>query len=183
MRISLALSLLAVSAMTTSSAYAGAADPAGVEFFEKNVRPVLADNCYRCHSSSATKVRGGLYLDSVSAILKGGEDGPVILAGDPDHSPLISAIKREDKDTAMPPKGNPLTEAQVAAIAQWVKMGAPGPKEAAPMPGQGVAASTPGAPTHDPTAEYDRIRHELWSWQPIKTGTAPTGPDQAWGAR
>jgi cytochrome c553 len=171
------LSFLCTAAVVQPTARAVDANPAGVEYFEKNVRPVLADNCYRCHSNSATKVRGDLYLDSVSSILKGGEDGPVIMPGDPDHSPLISAIRREDKDTQMPPK-QALSEAQVTVIVNWVKMGAPGAKETAPMPGQTIAGA--GAPVHDPTAEYDRLRHQLWSWQPIKTGIAPTGPDQAW---
>ncbi len=177
MKLSLFASFILLSALTPGVTRAADVNQAGVEFFEKNVRPVLADNCYRCHAASATKVRGGLLLDSVSGILKGGEDGPVILAGDPDHSPLISAIKREDKDTAMPPKGNGLSESQVAAISQWVKMGAPGSKEVVAAPSQG-ATNVP--PPHDPTAEYDRLRHELWSWQPIKTGIVPTGPDQAW---
>jgi cytochrome c553 len=171
--------LLAFLAAGVASRTVRAADanPAGVEYFERNVRPVLADNCYRCHSNSATKVRGDLYLDTVSGILKGGEDGPVIMPGDPDHSPLISAIRREDKDTQMPPK-QALTESQVAVIVNWVKMGAPGPKDMPVISGQPVTAS--GAPVHDPTAEYPRLRKQLWSWQPIKTGIAPTGPDQAW---
>jgi len=173
----LVLSVLFLAAVTQRTIRAADANPAGVEYFEKNVRPVLADNCYRCHSNSATKVRGDLYLDSVSTILKGGQDGPVIIPGDPDHSPLISAIRREDKDTQMPPK-QALSEAQVAVIVNWVKMGAPGPKEIAAAPGQ--PATGPGAPMHDPTAEYPRLRKQLWSWQPIKTGIAPTGPDQAW---
>jgi cytochrome c553 len=153
---------------------AAAPDPAGVEFYEKNVRPVFADNCYRCHSTSAPKVRGGLYLDSLTGILKGGEDGAVIIPGDPDKSPLISAIRREDKDTAMPPK-TPLEESAVLALTQWVKMGAPGPADIVAAPGK-------AAPPRDPTAEYDRLRHELWSWQSIKNPAVPTGPDDAWAS-
>jgi len=185
MKLRIALSILALSVIGQARARAADANAAGIEFFEKNVRPVLADNCYRCHSASATKVRGGLYLDSVSGILKGSDDGPVIVPGDPAHSPLISAIRREDKDTAMPPK-TALSESAVAAITQWVKMGAPGPKEIVAAPGKSGAASgtaaAPGSagPIHDPTVEYDRLRHQLWSWQPIKTATPPTGPDQAW---
>src|ERR1700683_4566409 len=114
------LSFVCTAAAVQPTARAVDANGAGVEYFEKNVRPVLADNCYRCHSNSATKVRGDLYLDSVSGILKGGEGGPVIVPGDPDHSPLISAIRREDKDTQMPPK-QALSEAQVTVIVNWVK--------------------------------------------------------------
>ena len=173
--IALIVTIVAASALAVPrQLMAAAPDPAGVEFFEKNVRPVFADNCYRCHSASATKVRGGLYLDSLSGILKGGEDGAVVIPGDPDKSPLIDAIRRVDKDTAMPPK-TPLEESAVLALTQWVKMGCPGPADMPVAPGQ-------AAKTADPTAEYDRLRHELWSWQSLKSPQPPSGPDQAWAS-
>ena len=58
----------------------------GLAFFERKIRPLLADNCYQCHSSESEKLKGGLLLDTREGILKGGESGPAILPGDPDQS-------------------------------------------------------------------------------------------------
>src|SRR5579872_3328743 len=78
-----------------------AADPRGVAFFEKKVRPVLAEKCWSCHGPA--KQRAGLRLDSRAALLKGGDGGPVVVAGRPEKSPLIHAVRR-DGDVKMPPK-------------------------------------------------------------------------------
>ncbi|MCC7153435.1 MAG: hypothetical protein IT161_02600, partial [Bryobacterales bacterium] len=59
------------------------------ESFEMKVRPVLARNCYACHTQSKM---GGLRLDSREAILAGGKTGPAIIAGDPEKSLLIQAV-------------------------------------------------------------------------------------------
>jgi hypothetical protein len=58
------------------SGLAAAPTPSQVQFFESRVRPVLADNCYKCHSQQAEKVKGGLLLDTREGVLKGGESGP-----------------------------------------------------------------------------------------------------------
>ncbi len=60
------------------------------EFFETKIRPVLANNCFGCHTNTAM---GGLRLDSPEALAKGGKRGAAIVAGDPDKSPLIAAIR------------------------------------------------------------------------------------------
>ena len=104
---------------------ASAPDHAGVEFFEKHVRPVLVENCYKCHSATAEKVKGGLLLDSRDGLLKGGDSGPAILPGDPERSLLIKAIRYTDENLQMPPKGRKLTELQIEDLTAWVKMGAP----------------------------------------------------------
>src|SRR5438045_3170383 len=62
------------------------------EFFETKVRPVLADNCYRCHSADAGKDKGGLTLDSRDAMLKGGETAPAVVPGEPAKSLLLKAV-------------------------------------------------------------------------------------------
>src|ERR1041385_5350545 len=54
----------------------------GLEFFEKQIRPILTDNCYPCHSAQAQKVKGGLRLDEREALMKGGDSGPVVIPGD-----------------------------------------------------------------------------------------------------
>jgi mono/diheme cytochrome c family protein len=161
--------------LTPQAAWAAQADPAGIEFFEKNIRPVFADNCYQCHSSGAEKLRGGLKLDTPADILKGGEDGLVITPGDPDHSTLIDAVKRSDPDTAMPPK-KALSDKAVADLVTWVKMGAPMPAQTVAAPGQ-----LPGA-ISSPIAEYPRWRATLWSWQPIANPPVPSAPYEQWAS-
>ena len=101
-------------------------DAAGVEFFEKRVRPLLADRCYRCHSDRATKLRGGLRLDTREGLLKGGNSGPAVVPGDPDRSLLIRAVRHADPDLKMPPS-NRLPAEEVATLEAWVKRGAPVP--------------------------------------------------------
>src|SRR2546423_205371 len=66
-------------------------DSAGVEFFEKKIRPILVERCYECHSTGK-KRKGGLLLDSRAGMLKGGDTGPAIVPGDPAKSLLIQAI-------------------------------------------------------------------------------------------
>src|SRR5437763_516891 len=83
---------------------------AGVEFFEKHIRPVLVDKCYKCHSSESTKLKGGLLLDTREGMLKGGDTGPALVAGNADKSLLIAAIRYTDKEMQMPPKEQLPTE-------------------------------------------------------------------------
>ncbi|HXI49964.1 MAG TPA: c-type cytochrome domain-containing protein, partial [Candidatus Saccharimonadales bacterium] len=65
--------------------------PAELEFFESKIRPVLADNCYKCHSQGAEKIKGGLLLDTRDGVLKGGNTGPAIVPGQPEKSLLLTA--------------------------------------------------------------------------------------------
>ena len=105
-----------------------AADAAEADFFESQIRPLLFDRCYECHSGSNSK--GGLTLDTREGWQKGGDSGPAIVPGKPDESLLIKAIRYTDPDTAMPPKkkGGKLSDAQITALTEWVKMGAPDPR-------------------------------------------------------
>src|SRR5688572_1296656 len=73
-------------------AIAAGDDPAGVAFFERKIRPLLVERCYECHSQAAKQVQGGLLLDSRGGILRGGDSGPVIVAGQPSESLLLEAI-------------------------------------------------------------------------------------------
>src|SRR5438309_240195 len=81
------------------------AQNAGIEFFEKKIRPVLVEHCYECHATTSKKVRGGLLLDSRAGVRKGGFNGPALVAGDPDKSLLIKAVRYTDAETKMPKKG------------------------------------------------------------------------------
>src|SRR6516165_8938185 len=104
--------VLVVGAADTPSA-----DRAAVEFFEKKIRPVLADNCYQCHGP--TKQKSNLRLDSAAAILKGGDRGPAVVARRPEMSPLVRAIGYGDENFQMPPKGK-LKDEQIADLRAWV---------------------------------------------------------------
>src|SRR2546426_6684560 len=97
-----------------------------VEYFEAKVRPVLAANCYDCHTDERM---GGLRLDSREGLLKGGESGPAIVPGDPDKSLMIQAIRQTDK--LKMPKGGRLKLEEIDALTEWVKAGAVWPTFAA----------------------------------------------------
>ena len=120
---SLALAVLAFSHYLTAQA-----DDAGVEFFEKKIRPVLVKHCYECHSADAKKLGGGLLLDHREGLRKGGETGSALVVGKPDESLLIKAIRYEDDSLKMPPKGK-LPAAVIADLETWIKNGASDPRE------------------------------------------------------
>src|SRR5579864_813792 len=104
------------------------AQNAAIEHFETKIRPVLVSRCYPCHSSAAPAPQGGLLLDSTQGIRRGGNTGPVIQPGDPEHSRLIRAIHYTDKNLKMPP-GEPLSSEVVAEFELWVREGAPLPAD------------------------------------------------------
>src|SRR5262249_9360587 len=79
--------------LAATSAHASAPPPSSVEFFEKRIRPVLAERCYGCHSAKAKAIRGGLRLDSRKALLDGGESGSAVVPGKPGASLLIKAVR------------------------------------------------------------------------------------------
>ena len=91
------------------------ASPEAIEFFERHVRPVLANHCGACHG--AKKQEAGLRLDSRAAVVKGSDEGPVVVAGDPAASKLIAAINYQDEDLQMPPDGKLPAEA-IAALSR-----------------------------------------------------------------
>src|SRR5262245_34492665 len=103
--------------------FASAGRAEGDDFFEKKVRPVLAEHCYACHSATAKKERGGLRLDTPEAIRTGGESGPVVKPKDED-SLLLKAVAHAPGASAMPPKSK-LPDSAIADLRAWVKMGAP----------------------------------------------------------
>jgi hypothetical protein len=112
-----------------------ARDPQDLAFFEKKIRPVLTERCYSCHSTKAEKLKGGLYLDSHEGLVKGGDSGPALVAGDPKKSLLMKAIRWVDDDLKMPPKKR-LTEEQVADLETWIKKGATWPAADKAAPGK-----------------------------------------------
>ncbi|MFO0800588.1 MAG: PSD1 and planctomycete cytochrome C domain-containing protein [Gemmataceae bacterium] len=105
---------------------AALADPAGDDFFEKAVRPVLVERCLGCHA--ADKAKGGLRLDTRDGVLKGGDSGPAAVPGKLADSLLVKAIRYAD-DVRMPPKEK-LPERERLALERWVEMGLPWPARA-----------------------------------------------------
>ncbi len=107
--------------------------PEGVAYFETHIRPLLAANCYTCHSTKLAKPMGGLLLDSRAGMLRGGKSGvPAIVPGKPEESLLLGAVLGSNKDLRMPP-GKTLQAEEIEHLAIWIKMGAPDPRsEAAP---------------------------------------------------
>ncbi len=97
--------------------------PEQLSFFENKIRPIVVERCYECHSAGK-KQKGGLALDTKEGVLKGGDTGPALVTGDPAKSLLIQAVKWTDKDLQMPPKKQ-LGDDQIAALEEWIKMGAP----------------------------------------------------------
>ncbi len=136
-------------------------------FFEKKIRPVLVDNCYKCHSAEAEKVKGGLTLDTRDGTRKGGETGAIIAPGAPERSKLIASMKHKNPDTAMPPKGK-LADNVIADFEAWVKMGAPDPRD-------GKAAAT------TKKYEVDLVKgREFWAFQAPKAVPAPAVKNAVW---
>jgi hypothetical protein len=111
------------------------------------VRPVLAENCFKCHGEA--KQKGGLRLDSRGAVLAGGDSGPAIEPGKPGESLLIEAIRHESIE--MPPTGK-LPEGEIAALVQWVEIGAPWPGASSARPAASAADGDPAARFSDEIA-------------------------------
>lgn len=119
----------------------------GLEYFEREVRPILVEHCQKCHG--ARKQEGDLRLDSREALLNGGITGPVVQPGEPEKSLLIAAVRHEG-DTKMPPKSK-LAEAQISALTHWVKIGAPWPSSTvSPQPSDAAKTHWAFQPMRDP---------------------------------
>lgn len=133
-----------------------------IDFFEKSIRPVLAERCYHCHSLDAQKLRGGLRVDAREFLLRGGESGlPAIVPGDRERSRLWRAVSGAEPKLKMPPD-EPLPEAQVADIAAWIKMGAPMPE-----PEENGRAKASASSEH-------------WAFQPVRAFEPPPVKNGAW---
>jgi len=144
------------------------------EFFEKRIRPVLAERCEGCHSKSP---RAGLQVTSRQNLLRGGDSGPAIVPGKPDESRLFQAIRYTDKNLQMPPTGK-LPDEVIADFRQWLVMGAPDPRTDEP-----ISPVKKGI-------DWEQAR-KYWAFQPLAAGNKasidailkPQGqavPDNVW---
>ena len=134
-------------------------DPKVLTFFEKRIRPVLAEHCYDCHGEDEQE--GGLRLDSRAGLISGGESfGRAVEPGKPDNSILINAINH--RELTMPPEEK-LTQDQIDDLTRWVQMGAPWP---------GIDADTLIATRKEKREITDEDR-AWWSFQPITRPEVP----------
>jgi hypothetical protein len=120
-----------------------------LEFFEKRIRPVLVDNCYKCHSQGANRSRGGLFVDTRAALLTGGESGTALVPGNPEESRLLKAMRHTDPDLEMPPDGK-LPDYVIRDFETWIRNGAPDPRGAG-----------------DQRFVRPKSPQEHWSFQPV----------------
>ncbi len=100
-------------------------EAAKLQFYKTSAEPVLRTNCYRCHAG--LNRRGGLQMDTRDGLLRGGHDGAAIVPGHPEQSLLIKLIRHEgpkDDPMPMPPKGDKLSDADIATVTQWISDGA-----------------------------------------------------------
>lgn len=137
-----------------------------LEFFEKRIRPLLASNCYNCHSAN-TNSHGGLRVDDRNGLIHGGGRGPAIVPGQPEKSLLLHAVQHTHKQVKMPPKKR-LSEREIGDLTRWIKDGA-----AWPMPRVPAAIARP-------SAEYDKLRKEHWAWQPLRQAKLPEVTNASW---
>ena len=139
-----------------------------LEFFEKEIRPLLAEHCYECHSAKASRLKAGLLLDSRPGMLKGGDSGPALAESNVDESLILQAVRYEVFE--MPPKGK-LPAKDIEKLTKWVVMGAPWPKDA-------ESASGPLREVFD----LPERKANHWAWQPIQNSQPPAVVDPSWPA-
>ena len=154
-------------AVAASAADLPAATSDGIDFFEKKIRPVLIERCYKCHSTEAEKLKGGLLLDSRDSMMQGGDGGPALVPGQPEKSRLIQAVRYTDQELQMPPKEK-LSAAQIADLETWVRMGAPAPVS---NEAQKIAKAT---------ALNSQISASHWAFRPPKNPQIPQVKDPTW---
>ncbi len=135
-----------------------------LDFFEKKIRPILAEKCYECHSAKSQKLKAHLQLDHRAHLLTGGDTGPSIVPGKPDASLLIQTISYENPDLQMPPKGA-LSPEIVANFKQWIADGAAWPDE--PVPAHGAEGKVE-------RFDLKKRFEDHWSWREVKKPSPPS---------
>src|SRR5262245_13816021 len=138
--------------------------PEQLDFFEREVAPILKANCIACHGAER-KVQSGLHLTSRDGFLKGGENGPVVSLSAPGESTLLEAINYRTYE--MPPKGK-LPQAQIDTLTKWITMGLPWP------------AGEKGILVHRGPPVVDDAARNFWSFKPVARPAVPDVKNQGW---
>ena len=142
-----------------------------LEFFETRIRPALAVHCYECHNSSGT-AEGGLALDHRDVLLKGGDNGKVLIPGQPDNSRLLKSIRHELPGLEMPEDGAKLEDTLLADFEQWIREGAFDPRDAPPTAAELTKASS--------WELKFKERQDWWCFQPIAPQPVPDQVPPSW---
>ncbi len=158
--------ILLISDRVVKSADENGFAPQDLEYFEKQVRPLLVEHCYSCHSSKSEKLKAGLYVDRRSALLQGGDSGPAIVPHNVDGSLIIEAIRYDSYE--MPPQGK-LPDDKIAIFEKWISLGAPWPTE-----------ENPEEATGRDVFDLQKRKAEHWVWQPIASPYIPEVSDTEW---
>lgn len=145
--------------------------PIGTEFFEKEIRPVLVAKCYGCHSSKLKSPMGGLALDTKDGLKRGGNGGPILVAGNPSSSRLLKALTYNQTDLRMPPAGK-LPDEKINAFEKWIEAGAPDPRADTPV--------SAGPAKRGIDIEAGR---RWWAFQPLETQPQPPVADPVFAKR
>ncbi len=143
--------------------------PEAVEFFEKEIRPLLVNRCFECHGPG-DKFKGGLRLTSRSAIMAGGDSGPAAESGKPADSRIIEAVRYQN-GLEMPPKGK-LPPDDIARFVRWVEMGLPWP----------ASAAVDDAPVRDDGFTISDAQRKHWAFQPVAMPALPAVSNAGWAA-
>lgn len=140
---------------------------ADIEFFEKQIRPLLAEHCLECHGDR--KPEGNLRLTSRDQLIAGGDTGPAVNPQNPDGSLLIRAVQYLN-EPQMPPKGK-LPKADIERLRKWVLRGAPWPAANSP---RGSSESS------SPAFQITPMQRDWWAYQPIRDSTIPVVQHDEW---
>ncbi|MEC7564723.1 MAG: DUF1553 domain-containing protein [Planctomycetota bacterium] len=140
----------------------GGGTAAGIEFFEKHIRPVLSKECYQCHASDAKQIKGGLLLDTRAGMRKGGDSGAAVVPGNLEESLIIDALRHDS--FKMPPKGK-LPDQVITSFENWIEMGAPDPRDG----GEVVRSEI----------DFEKERQH-WAYQPVRLSPRPAVKAKKW---
>lgn len=157
------LGVVSLFLVATGHARAAEPDAKGVQYFEKQIRPVLVEHCYACHSVEAKKAKGGLQLDTRRGLLEGGDTGPAVVPGKPAESLIIKALRHDG--LKMPNKDKKLSDDIVTAFETWITIGAPDPRE--------------GKSQVQKKVDYVEGRKH-WAYQPVQVTPPPKLKDGTW---
>ncbi|MCO8123019.1 PSD1 and planctomycete cytochrome C domain-containing protein [Stieleria sp. TO1_6] len=172
--IALAISLAVLSLTTTADRATAAEAPAETiskddeSFFEAKIRPLLIEHCYECHSRETGESSGDLFLDDAASTQRGGTLGPALIAGDPQNSLIMKAVRYDDSELQMPPEGK-LDDSEIDLLEQWIRRGAPDPRSA-------PHGTDPSGPDKISPMEIDPRSH--WAFNvPLPSQTTTPGDE------
>jgi hypothetical protein len=139
----------------------------GIEFFERKIRPLLAEHCWECHAADSKPLQGGFRLDDRDGILAGGDNGPAVDQKSPSDSLLLQVVQYRLGDLEMPPAGK-LPDHQIALLEEWIARGLPMPEiSRKAIPAGGI--------------DLEQGRNH-WAFQPLWDRPSPVSSHRSWAS-